>query len=198
MKILTFTDTHGSKQALRRLKNKVRVEKPDLIVCAGDISMFETGIASLLQIINKFPKPVVMIHGNHESEETFRAKKFKNISYIHNSSYSFGDYLFVGYGGGGFSVIDPHFEKIGKKLDTIIKNNKGKKIVLVSHGPPYKTKLDKINGDYSGSKPLKKFIEKHNIELVLCGHIHENSGKQDFVGKARVVNPGPKGKILIV
>ena len=198
MKLLAFTDIHGSFKALKEIEQKVKTENPDLLVCAGDISMFENNINILFKRINSYNKPVIIVHGNHESEEAFNNinSRFKNIFYIHNSFYIYKDFLFIGYGGGGFSIEDLEFKAISINLELIIKYNKNKKIVLVAHGPPYKTKLDKINGSYSGSRPLRKFIENNKIDLVVCGHLHENFGKEDFIGKTIIVNPGPFGKIV--
>ena len=198
MKLLAFSDIHGSKQALRKLKTFSNQNNPDIIVCAGDITNFEENIRSILIKLNSFKKPIVIIHGNHESAETFNIlkKRHKNINYVHNSSFKFQNYLFIGFGGGGFSSTDTDLKKASKKLENIIKNNKGKKIIMITHGPPYKTKLDYLDKEYTGSKTLTEFIKKNQPDLLVCGHIHENAGKQDFINKTKILNPGPKGKIL--
>ena len=200
MKILAFSDTHGSKQKIRKLKNIINIENPDVIVCAGDITNFEDKIRSILIKLNSYKKPVVIIHGNHESIETFKLIKYnyKNINYIHGKSFKFNNYLFIGFGGGGFSEIDSDLKKASKRLEHILDQNKGKKIIMVTHGPPYGTKLDRLNKEFTGSKTLTDFIKKNKPELLICGHIHENEGKQDFMGKTKIVNPGPIGKILVV
>ena len=85
MKILAFTDVHGSLSALRRIEQKVKSQKPDLIVCAGDISIFEHGIVGIMRKFNKLNKKIIIIHGNHEDASTFRklSKIFKNIIFGH-------------------------------------------------------------------------------------------------------------------
>ena len=35
-------------------------------------------------------------------------------------------------------------------------------------------------------------------DLVISGHLHETAGKEDKIGKTRLINPGPFGKILDV
>ncbi|HAS88999.1 MAG TPA: serine/threonine protein phosphatase [Desulfovibrio sp.] len=63
-------------------------------------------------------------------------------------------------------------------------------LLLVVHDAPFNTKLDVIgNGMHVGSKSVRSFIDKHQPEIVLCGHIHESSG-EDLIGKSRVFNPG--------
>ena len=201
MKILAFTDTHGSLLALRRIEQKVRTQKPDLLVCAGDISIFEHGIVGIARRLNKLNKKIIMIHGNHEDESTIRklSKLFKNIIFIHKKHYVEDDILFLGYGGGGFTLIDREYERIANaKFKKIIKANKGKKIILVTHAPPYKTRLDKLIQGHNGNKSIRHFIEKNRIDLLICGHLHENFGKEDKIKKTKIVNPGPFGKIVEV
>ncbi|WP_419781672.1 metallophosphoesterase [Maridesulfovibrio sp.] len=63
-------------------------------------------------------------------------------------------------------------------------------LLLVVHDSPFNTKLDVIgNGMHVGSKAVRDFIEKHQPEIVICGHIHESSG-EDVIGKSRIFNPG--------
>ncbi len=149
MRILAFTDIHGSLQALNRVKQKVKSQNPDLLVCAGDISLFERGITALMKNLDKLGKKIMMIHGNHESAVTLNnlSKLFKNIIFIHKTYFTENDFLFLGYGGGGFSIIDREFDRTAiSKFKNIIKNNKSKKIILVTHAPPYKTRLDSLVG----------------------------------------------------
>ena len=201
MKILAFTDIHGSLHAIKRIEQKVKSQNPDLLVCAGDISIFEHGIIGILRRLNRLNREIVMIHGNHEDDSTFRKLQtlFKNIIFIHKKHFIKGNLLFIGYGGGGFSIVDKEFEKIGNsQFKQTIKNNHDKKIVLVTHAPPYRTKLDKLVDGHCGNKSIKQFVEKSKIEYLICGHLHENFGKEDKIGKTKIINPGPFGKIIIV
>ncbi|MDP3765496.1 MAG: metallophosphoesterase [Nanoarchaeota archaeon] len=201
MKLLAFTDIHGSLLALRRIEHKAKTQKPDLLVCAGDVSIFEHGIVSIIRRLNKLNKKIVMVHGNHEDGSTFRklSKLFKNVIFIHKNHFIKNNTLFLGYGGGGFSIVDKGFEKIAHtKFKKIIKNNKDKKIILVTHAPPYKTRLDKLVGGHCGNKSIRHFVEKNKIDLLICGHLHENFGKEDKIKRTKIINPGPFGKVIII
>lgn len=201
MKLLAFTDIHGSLLALKRIEQKAKSQNPDLLVCAGDVSIFEHGIIGIARRLNKLNKKIMIIHGNHEDDSTFRklSKLFRNIIFIHKTYFIQNNALFLGYGGGGFSIVDKEFEKIAKtKFQKIIKNNKDKKIILVTHAPPYKTRLDKLMQGHCGNRSIRKFIEKNKIDLLICGHLHENFGKVDKIKKTKVINPGPFGKIFEV
>ena len=89
MKLLAFTDIHGSLAALKRIGHKVKSENPDLLVCAGDISIFEHGIGSIFRRLNKSNKKIIMVHGNHEDASTYSkySKIFKNIVFIHKKHF---------------------------------------------------------------------------------------------------------------
>ena len=45
------------------------------------------------------------------------------------------------------------------------------------------------NGESSGSVGLRHFVEQHQPDLLLCGHIHEARGI-GLIGKTRIVNVG--------
>lgn len=198
MKILAFTDMHLSSVAFKKIKSKAKKQNPDLIICAGDVSIFEEGLNFILSKLNKLKKKTLIIHGNHETSSVLRrvCKKYKNIIFIHKKQYKQNNHIFLGYGGGGFSLTDPDFYKTGEKFHKIIKNNKGKKIIFITHGPPYKTKVDLIVGSHCGNKTFRNFILKNKIDLHICGHLHETFGKKDKIKKTEIINPGPYGKII--
>lgn len=196
MKILAFVDIHGSMSAIKKLGEKSK--SADILVGAGDLSIFENGLVKILNELNKFNKPVLVIHGNHETAAVLKkaSSLFENIHFIHEKKFKFKEYVFIGYGGGGFALKDPDFEKFIRRNEREIK--KEKEIILVTHAPPYGTKVDRINKGYHGNKSITDFIKKNRIRLLVCGHLHENEGRQDKIGDTLVVNPGPKGVILKV
>ncbi len=196
MDILAFVDTHSSEQAMRKVVKKA--EKADIIICGGDVSIFGHGQNEALKELNRIGKPVLIIHGNHENRRKFAemCERLKNLVYIHNRVHTIGEYSFIGYGDGGFSLRDPEFLKLAKReLKNIPKNNR---IILVSHGPPYGTKVDMIDGNHAGSKDIRKFIELFKPILLITGHLHENEGRTDKIGNTRIINPGMEGVILKV
>ena len=84
--------------------------------------------------------------------------------------------------------------KCGAK--TIKKKIEGKKIIFITHGPPYGTKIDLLGTNYAGNKSYTNFIKKEKPILALCGHLHENFGKTDQIGPSKLMNPGPEGEII--
>ncbi len=198
MKILAFVDLHGSLTALKEIKRKAK--KVDVVVCAGDLTVFEADIEFLIDELSKVGKDVIMVHGNHEDDVYMRelCKPYKNIHFIHKKKKVIGGVMFLGYGGKGFSIEDEEFDKLAKKFKKWIEKSDVEKVVLVSHAPPYGTKLDKLSGDFVGNLSLKEFIVKMETHLLVCGHLHETAGRKDEVEGTLMINPGPKGKIVEV
>ena len=156
MKILFFVDVHESNAALNKLKEKAK--KADLIICAGDISIFERGLKGLLEKINSFGKETLIINGNHE-EAKVMAKlcvNYDNITFIHKKIIQRAEFTILGYGGGGFSQVDHEFDRFASEHSKDLAN---KKIIFVSHGPPYGTALDKLGKEHYGNKNYRRFID---------------------------------------
>jgi hypothetical protein len=208
MKILAFVDLHSkhgspeyvdfytSLKYIKKLKALAKKEKPDLILFAGDASLFENHLEELMAEISKIGKKILVIPGNHETAAVMKkiCSFHDSLIFIHKKAVKMGDYIFVGFSGEGFLRTDKEMEKFIKRIRPKIK---GKKVVLVTHAPPYKTKLDKIGREYCGNNTITKFIKSNkNIILAVCGHIHENAGKKDKINNATIINPGPKGEII--
>lgn len=208
MKILAFVDLHSkqgspeyvdfyhSMQYIKKLEEKAKKHKPDVIVCAGDISLFENHIEELMKRISRIGKKILIIPGNHETGLLIKkiCSFYDNMHDINKKIQQVDDYAFIGFTGEGFLRRDKELENFIKKIQPKIK---GKKIILVTHAPPYETKLDRIGRQHCGNKTVSNFIKANkNIVLEICGHIHENAGKEDKLNKAILINPGPKGKII--
>ncbi len=210
MKILCFADPHGDMHDIEAAMKKAK--KCDFALLAGDHTWFGQEEADILRIINKYKIKTYVIHGNHENEEETAAiaKKLKYVDFVHRKVIRLTDHdknaVLVAYGGGGFSAKDPEFEAFIKKSKKQLKKND--KIILLVHGPPYKTKLDHMHSSYVGCKSRRNIVKKDKrIKLLVCGHIHfdslleadENSferGIIDELGNAVIINPGPMGVIV--
>lgn len=195
MKVLVFVDTHGNKAALERIVRQA--EKVDLLICCGDISDWGQNLKNIFSILSKAKKPLLIVPGNHEMEEELEkvCSSFNYIVYLHQKSYELNNYIFFGYGGGGFALTDPKFEKITKKFKKTLKKNS--KVILITHAPPYHTKVDLLNHlGHRGCKSIRRFIEEIQPAFHFCGHLHENNAKRDKVKNTFIVNPGPEGKII--
>ena len=96
--------------------------------------------------------------------------------------------------------IDPHpylrqRETIEEDLAHLPGPKDPEKTIYVMHSPPFKTKLDRIEGGrFTGSRSIRKFIETTQPLLTLHGHIHEapmlSGSYHDRIGQTLCVNPG--------
>jgi len=195
MRILAFADMHGSEKALREVKNKG--ERADLVLCCGDLTIFEQNLKRFLRELNRLKKPILIIPGNHETAADMReaSSSFANIVFMDGKAFDTEDILFLGAEGNGFGIIDKHFDKLAKRFQKVLKKGH-KESILMTHAPPYKTRLDKLIDGHCGNRSIRNFILKTKPKYAFSGHIHENSGKKDKLGKTIVMNPGPYGTIV--
>ncbi len=196
MKILAFVDTHGDKKALASLAKKAKSGNVDVIVCAGDISTFGKGLRALIKSVD-LGVPLLIVPGNHEDSKDISVaiKGMKLARNAHWSGYLVEDTLFLGCGGGGFSPKHAEFEAGYSLFKKELSKHKGK-TVLITHAPPYLTKLDYIHGRHVGVRSMRKLASEAQPNYWICGHLHENAGKKDKIGKTIVVNPGKKGAVF--
>ncbi len=203
MKILAASDLHGDIHAAEKLAKKAKKEDVELVILAGDLSIFGNGLEGLLRPFSDVNKKVAIIPGNHDSEaDIFMLKKrYPDILYdLHNYAFKVGD---IGFFGCGLANIGPNElseTQIKKRIESSFKYVKdAKKKIMVVHVPPYKTKLDKIGKDMSvGSMAVRNSIEKFKPDKCICGHIHETFGLEDRLDSTSIINVGPDGKIIEV
>ena len=155
MKLLVFSDLHNNKSSLEKLIQKAK--NVDLIICAGDISIFSAHLENIIAKFRSTKKPLLIIPGNHESPNSLEKIKESFLVPLHKKIYRINKIVFVGYGTDGFSRRDKEFEEFIKKVKTRI--TKEDKIILITHGPPYGTRVDKLPYfGYAGNKSYRKAI----------------------------------------
>ncbi len=195
MKLLTFVDVHEDRQVIKELV--ARAKKPDieLVICAGDFSTFGRGIRNVLKDFSALGKKLLVIPGNHEEKEGLMdiVGEYEHCVNLHCQAVKLGGHIFLGYGGGGFTMEDAHFRQVAREW---YGRYKGEKIVLVTHGPPFGTTLDLLDNRHVGNKDYRKFIERIKPKLVIAGHLHETVGAVDTIGKTKIVNPGWEGMVV--
>jgi len=195
MRILVFTDIHSSKAIISRLIEKSK--DVDILVTPGDLTDLGKNLEEVFKLFEKAGKKLVVVPGNHEDyQELSRlSRKYRYIIDVHLKKSKIGDVVFFGHGGGGFSHIDHKLEETMKNL----KFDEKEKLVFITHGPPYGTKLDKLEHlGFRGSKTAAEFIKKFQPDFCFCGHLHENERKIDKIGKTVIINPGKYGMVIEV
>ncbi|MEK6846428.1 MAG: metallophosphoesterase [Nanoarchaeota archaeon] len=195
MKFLAFADLHEDKRFLKQLLERARQEDVEFLVCAGDLTQFGRNLRYVLKQFNDLGKKLYLIPGNHESDKMLSEvlPDYPNCSNFNCGTVEKGGYIFLGYGEGGFSSEDSAFRRVAREW---YGKYNGKKLVLVTHGPPFGTKADFLDNQYIGNKDFRAFIERIKPKLAICGHIHETAGAVDKIGATNVINPGWEGMIV--
>ena len=193
MKILAFTDVHAHPKMLHQVARKAK--DADLLLCPGDLTLFGQGLKSSLKLLTQAKKPLLLIHGNHEEEKVIENLHMPYVIPFHRKSYRVGNILFLGHGGGGFSMIDHKLEKRLPQLKEKIQP--GDTVVFVTHAPPYGTELDYLPlFGHVGCKSITRAIRELKPQLFLCGHLHENFTIRQKWDKTLMLNPGPFGQLI--
>lgn len=194
MRILAFVDLHANEMVLAELTK--RAKEADLVLCAGDMSIFGMQLYDMLEAMNKWGKPVFLIHGNHEDPSLLEDvnEHYENLHFVHGIEKEFDGISVLGWGGGGFSERDPQLAAFAKKL-------KPKRTrILMFHGPPKGTAAD-YRPDWEvhvGCLTRRDVVERLEPVVAICGHIHESFGAQSMIGRTLVLNPGPLGKFISI
>ena len=195
MKFLTFVDIHEDVHLLKELLKRAAEPDIDFIICAGDFTSFGRGIIRFLKEFEKVGKKLYLIPGNHEEREGLLdiTAQFSNVVNLHTKAVKINGYIFLGYGGGGFANEDAQFRTLARQW---YGKYKGQKIVLVTHGPPLGTTLDRLGNKHVGNIDYRQWIERLQPKLVIAGHLHETAGATDKIGKTKLVNPGWEGMVI--
>jgi Icc-related predicted phosphoesterase len=106
-----------------------------------------------------------------------------------------GEIGFFGVAGSPFTPMNTPYEisetEIARRANVGWQNiGAARWKIFVPHAPPKGTRLDKIlMGKHVGSLAVREFVELHQPDVLVCGHIHESRGL-DALGKTQMVNCG--------
>jgi hypothetical protein len=191
LRILAAGDLHGDINIAKKLSQKGKKEKVDLVILAGDIYGYEGGGEKILEPFEKANQKVVFIPGNCDFDKDAASLK-KRAKCIHNKYVIYNDVGIVGIGSPNWklNLNENDFLKIKKN----IKKMKSKKQILVSHlhASGTKAEFSGIPGDIIIQKAVKEF----KPDLLISAHIHEAEGLEDIIGNTKVIQVGSKGKII--
>lgn len=138
-----------------------------------------------------------------------------HIEIIHNRVVRSGDFYLLGYSGRPLYIFEKENrdqrafteDEIYTDLDMLFRQLKDKKLILVTHDPPYKI-LDQVVEEYReygvgtygerarnghiGSVGLRKIVDRYKPMLHVCSHIHECKGV--LVKETIFINNGSVGE----
>ena len=186
MRFYAVADIHASKIHMNSIRSAVRQYSPDLLIVAGDISQYRTP-GSVIQELLKLEIPILAICGNTDLPRASRLlKATPGITGLDGTCVRVNNIPFAGLNGTiplpFYSLIHIQEKKRLQALPFV-----DRQTVLVTHPPPRGT-LDRVAGGFHvGSPGLKSFILSRQPAMVLCGHIHEDTGCE-WIGNTLVVN----------
>jgi len=169
----------------------------DIVILTGDLTFMEMPAKNIVGPFIKKKKQVLLIPGNHESNETvnFLTELYPGTKNIHGDSFIKSNLGIFGAGGADIGIHEISDKEISNLLHKSHEKVKGlDKKLMVTHMHPQGTKSE-FSG-FEGSKSIRKAIEEFQPDIAIFSHIHEASGTEDKIGKTRAINVSRKGKIF--
>jgi uncharacterized protein len=181
----------------------------DLFICAGDITNQGT-YREVMQAKSWFEKSptddsyTLYVPGNHDIHWETHAAKMRKVA---TNLCDLGHYWLSGirfYGASLATCYDA--PDLATFWNNITCDHEAEKAyyesipacdVLVSHSPPSgPTGFCVENQKNFGSTELRKWIEKHQPKLVICGHVHKPKAREEMIGLTRVINTALIGQVI--
>ena len=192
MKILVFGDIHQDFEALK----KIVAKKADIYICHGDLSNLGAGLGEAGKILAPLKEKLLIMPGNNEAPEQIKrlASKYGFFNF-HQGVIKKGGFNLAGFGLAVTTPFDTPGEISDQEFAKPLQELAGlENLCLFFHNPPKDTELDILpNGSHVGSQAIRDFIVRHSPLYLFCGHIHENQGKIQRIGKTTCFSVGKRG-----
>jgi uncharacterized protein len=203
MKIVSISDVHMATRNLTRMGEVWR--DTDLAIIAGDLTNFG-GVEDARKVLDDVRtccRNLLAVPGNLDKPELFPYFEREGIA-LHGKGMAIDGVGLFGCGGSSITPFKTPSEFTEDEIYTALARGyqavcNVRPLIMVCHTPPLETKCDRLlNGKAVGSSAARRFIEEHQPEICISGHIHE-SAAIDSIGRTKVLNAGPfKGGGYIV
>ena len=184
------------------------VAHADMLIANGDLTNYgrNKDAKTVLDQLLAYNNNLLALVGNLDHAEINDYLEEIGLNLHRQARLIDGKVCLMGVGGSNFTPFNTPMEFSESQLADIIQDgyeqargfitlaeplNRNKiPLVLVSHVPPRNTAVDKLrDGRHVGSTAVRRFIEKHQPDVCIAGHIHEGRG-EDRIGKTHILNPG--------
>jgi len=203
MKIVSISDVHMATRNLARMAEVWR--DTDIAIIAGDLTNFG-GVEDARKVLDDVRaccKKVLAVPGNLDRPEIFSYFEREGIA-LHGKGMVIDGMGIFGCGGSNLTPFKTPSEFTEDEIYAALAQGyeavrEVRPLIMVCHTPPLETNCDRIvSGKAVGSRAARRFIEEHQPEVCISGHIHESAGV-DHIGQTIVLNAGPfKGGGYIV
>lgn len=193
------------------------IQKPiDFILYGGDdIRRFEQDGINYFSRLSEYArsKRVLAVIGNDDTYIQKRVLSAKGVHDLYDQSLVYKNFAFIGLEASTsrpalFRHEEEDFQKHLKRQSRAVA---GKKLVVLSHAPPYgildrgiRYSRDDEFTTHIGTTALTSFIETNPVCIVICGHCHSQGGLTSKFGNTTIANvsshdnPGAKGNFAII
>lgn len=213
MRALCFSDLHKTVSAAARLAERAVVEDVDVLLSAGDLAIDFVHVPELYDALAIAKRPVLCVPGNHDGAEPYaRHLGRAGLTDIDGQRVLVGGVTVVGWGyrwglsapaapgwrdpPGGLPGIAPDPDL--QAVSALVADLDPRRVVLVSHLPPWGVKVARTETADLGDKALRRWVEAFQPAAVVCGHVHHARAMTSRIGNTLVVNGGREGFVLRV
>jgi len=192
------------------------LEPVDLILYAGDdIGRFHGRRRNYFTELAKYTrqKKVLAVVGNDDTYQVKSILQSENVHDLHEDPFVTADLGFMGLEGStsGPAFVSHSEKYVQNHLKRQHEKIKFKKPIIVSHPPPHgvldygiRFASEEEGAHNIGSKSLRNFIQRNDVQLVVCGHCHSQGGLSKKIKNTTVANvsshdnPGSQGNFAII
>ncbi|MGE5578012.1 MAG: metallophosphoesterase family protein [Syntrophothermus sp.] len=183
MRIAVFSDVHGNLAALKAVLEKIKTQKPDRVICAGDLVGYAPFPNEVIDLVRSEGIPSVM--GNYD-DGVGNDRPECGCAYKDEEAEALGQQ--------SLNWTKAHTTTANKEFLRGLPNHisfpAGKYRVMVVHGSPRR-----INEYLFAEKPeatLKRVLESSHSDILVCGHTHIPYHK--IIDGKHLINAGSVGK----
>lgn len=194
MRIVSFGDIHMALRSIERLAPELR--RADLVILSGDLTNFggREEAARVIDAAQRHIRTVLALSGNLDRLEVIEFLCQRGVS-LHGKSRRVGSIGIFGCGGSNVTPFHTPTELTEDELTAVLARGYSDVAdaphrLMVCHTPPANTTTDRLrNGQHVGSAAVRAFIQRHQPEVCITGHIHESAGI-DHIGRTTIGNAG--------
>ena len=174
-----------------------QVKENDVVILPGDFSWatYLEDTEKDFEYLNNLPGKKLLLKGNHDYWWTtltnmrnfLSEKNFKNIDFIYNNAYEYGNVVLTGTRGWS-NTEDNDNQKLLKReqirlelsiKDGIEKYGNNKEIIVFMHYPP----ITNLQIYENQTNEFIEILRKYNVKKCYYAHLHGNSIKEAVIGK---------------